>query len=268
MTVRVTRDISANAGVTSLRSAALDYGRRGWAVFPVVPGGKRPITSNGFKDATTDLNQIAAWWRETPDANLAGPVPSTLVVVDVDGAANGFDTLRQLESTFDDLPETMTTLTGGGGMHLWFLHPGGELRQGASVLGPGLDTRTPGRGYLVLPPSVHPSGRRYEWFDPTGMPVMLPNWMANRLRPAPPAPPTAWHQNGDESHRLAGLCKAVATALEGERNALLNWASYRARDLDEDTSSIMSALSEAARAAGLDDREIRQTIASGLGVSV
>ena len=33
-------------------------------VFPLLPGDKRPATKNGFKDASTDAEQIRSWWRE------------------------------------------------------------------------------------------------------------------------------------------------------------------------------------------------------------
>ena len=38
----------------------------GLPVFPCVPGGKRPLTLHGFHEATTDLSQVAVWWRRWP----------------------------------------------------------------------------------------------------------------------------------------------------------------------------------------------------------
>jgi len=52
----------------SLLAAALDDARRGIPVFPCHPADKRPLTRNGFKDATTDEQQIRAWWQQWPDA--------------------------------------------------------------------------------------------------------------------------------------------------------------------------------------------------------
>ena len=43
---------------TVLKQAALEYAACGFSVFPLIPGEKKPATKNGFKDATTDSNQI------------------------------------------------------------------------------------------------------------------------------------------------------------------------------------------------------------------
>lgn len=58
-----------------LSVAARQFADAGVPVFPCVPGGKRPLTEHGFHDATTDLDQIAAWWRQHPEANIAVSSP-------------------------------------------------------------------------------------------------------------------------------------------------------------------------------------------------
>ena len=64
--------------------AALEYASQGFHIFPLIPGEKSPLTKNGFKDATTDPEQIRRWWSEHPDANLglATGLLSRLVVLD------------------------------------------------------------------------------------------------------------------------------------------------------------------------------------------
>src|SRR5947207_203617 len=75
-----------------LGNAALEYARRGLPVFPVTPRGKMPLIScrdggRGFKDATTDVEQVSQWWTRWPHANIGMPTgwPSGVYVIDLDG---------------------------------------------------------------------------------------------------------------------------------------------------------------------------------------
>ena len=49
---------------------ALKYAAHGWAIIPCRSGDKRPATQHGCLDATTDPEQIRAWWDEQPDLNI------------------------------------------------------------------------------------------------------------------------------------------------------------------------------------------------------
>ena len=81
---------------------ALAYARCGWPVFPCQPGGKEPATRHGFRDATTDRQQIASWWRRQPAANVAiatgQPGPDVLDIDQHGPAGNGFTAYRQLRA--------------------------------------------------------------------------------------------------------------------------------------------------------------------------
>lgn len=163
--------------------SALWYAKQGIAVFPLYGikngcctcgnrdcrnPGKHPRTKNGLKDATTDAAQINSWWKMWPDSNIgiATGSASGIVVLDVDtghgAGVNGADTLAEWETEQGELPDTWISLTGGGGAHYIFKKPPAlEIKNRAGVL-PGLDVRGDG-GYIVAPPSVHVSGRAYEW---------------------------------------------------------------------------------------------------------
>jgi hypothetical protein len=112
------------------------------------------------RHATED--EVRRWWRRWPDANLGivtGAV-SGLVVGVVDPRAGGDEALATLEARFGAHPETVECLTGGGGLHLYFRHPGWPVRTGP--IAPGLDVKADG-GLVVAPPSIHASGTRYVW---------------------------------------------------------------------------------------------------------
>ena len=148
---------------SAMRDAALACAERGWRTFPVNED-KSPATKHGFKDASSDPGRIREMWRSAPEAGVGirTGAASGLVVLDVDPKSGGDETLYELEAVHGHLPETIEVLTGGGGRHLYFRHPGGEVRCSAGKLGPGLDIRADG-GYVVAPPSRHPRGGTYEW---------------------------------------------------------------------------------------------------------
>jgi Bifunctional DNA primase/polymerase, N-terminal len=160
----VSENVSAKM---SLGAAAEAYASENIAVFPLRRRTKLPATANGFKAATTDPDTIRGWWGENPDYNIGGCPPLGVVVLDVDPRSGGDLELRRLIEQHGPLPPTWVARTGGGGWHYWFDHNGeGEIRK---QLGRGLDLKIGSTGYLVLPPSIHPSGERYEWISPDGV---------------------------------------------------------------------------------------------------
>lgn len=202
-------------------------------VFPVKARGKTPLTQHGGKDATDDPDKVEQWWTRWPDANIGiatgvGAVP--LLVLDVDvGHGSGYDglkTLNELEAEYGKLPQTWVCQTGGGGLHYYFRCSDPCLTVGANAL-PGLDFRGRG-GYVVCPPSVHKSGKHYEWLpdgDPgKGAPLAEPpDWLADILRKGKPA--TGEPRAADGS----------ATIPEGQRNEEMFKlaSSLRAKGLSE-----------------------------------
>jgi len=145
-------------------SAALDYAARGWPVLPLVHCAKRPLTRRGVSDARTDERALCAWWEQWPTAGvgIATGERSGLVVLDVDPRNGGGTSLRRLQHEHGGLPSTATVCTGGGGAHV-YLRAAGQVRSRVPLPGyAGLDLKADG-GYVAAPPSIHASGRRYEW---------------------------------------------------------------------------------------------------------
>jgi hypothetical protein len=177
---------------SDLERAALAYAERGWPVFPVAPRRKTPATEHGFKDASDDPERIASWWRGNPHFNIgiATGAPGVFVV-DLDGSdaiAAWADLAAQAAVDGRAHERTLVSITGRG-LQVWFSAPpeAAWARNSASRIAPGIDTRGAG-GYAIAPPSVHPSGRRYRWLDPTAPLAPAPNWLAALLEP-PPLPP-------------------------------------------------------------------------------
>lgn len=145
---------------TAAALIAMDFARMGFPVFPCGPD-KRPLTRNGFKDATADIDAVAAFWRDHPSAmiGLQTGSASGLFVVDLDiekitGKALGETTLAALG--LSDLWNTVPSVrTPSGGWHLYFRDAG--LGCTTKRIGAGVDTRGEG-GYIIAPGSVAPGG--------------------------------------------------------------------------------------------------------------
>ena len=165
-------------GITSMLQSALDLNQQGWLIFPlhdVVGGGcsctspqcrspgKHPRTSHGHKEATRDRARVAQWWSEWPNAGIATPTGKLagIWVLDVDPRHGGDASLAALVENYEALPGTLRVRTGGGGLHIYFTLPPGDHKWRKGI-GRGLDVKAEG-GYVVLPPTLHLSGRRYEW---------------------------------------------------------------------------------------------------------
>ena len=191
---------------------ALELADAGWLVFPLQ--GKAPAVAGGqgFHDATDDVERIRAWWRRWPHANIGIAVPVGMVVIDIDPRDGGDETLSDLEHAHRPLPPTLTVRTGSGGSHLWFKAVTDGMQQ--ADLGPGLQTRIGGRGYVVAPPSIHPETHQpYQWVQPLSSVARLPEWVVARLRPPEPS-------RGSES---------TLTVIEGGGRGFLAWAYDRVR---------------------------------------
>jgi hypothetical protein len=144
---------------------ALKYAELGWSVIPLVPKQKMPLrdfTWKKYQLKKANPDEIIKWWEKTPEANIAivtGKL-SNLYVVDFDG----LDAIERFEAQVCKLPETIFQKTGRpeGGKHALFKFPNkGGLTSKPGFL-EGVDLKA-GGGYIVAPPSVHPSGNRYQW---------------------------------------------------------------------------------------------------------
>src|SRR3954451_13470583 len=167
-----------------MTGAALGYAARGRPVFPC-NARKAPLTEHGFKDASTDTQQIHEWWSRYPYALIGMPTGerTDLAVLDVDmkNGLNGLRTLAGLLGT-DELPGTPTAYTATGGLHLHFQRPdggfGNTVGAGGRGIGDGLDWRCDG-GYVVLP--APDTGYRWgEHTHETCTPIAVPELLLPR----------------------------------------------------------------------------------------
>ena len=151
---------------TTLRQA-LAYARRGWPVFPCLPGEKIPATRHGFRDATTDQQQITDWFARHPGRNLAiatgAPGPDVLDVDQHGLDGNGFAALGRLTQAGLLTDATAYVRTPSGGLHAYFTGTG---QRNAHLPAHHLDFRSQG-GYILAPPS-QVGGHPYQLLKTTG----------------------------------------------------------------------------------------------------
>ena len=266
--------------MTGLGRSASELAESGYYVHPLRPQEKVPATRNGFKDATRDLRQMERWWGGMPAANIGIACgASGVVVLDIDtkAGADPGDILTRFERGTAPVvgtgvaPERSerypSSLAGRRGVQVYFR---GEMASVARLTIPGCEIKAAG-GYVVAPPSIHPSGVEYVGQLPavTELPP-APNWLVELVRRPEPRPfvTAPASRTADPSRVLDGLARTVREAQPGNRNHSLFWATCRAVEhaavgnLDE--ARAREELRAAALHAGLGEAEIEQTIRSGL----
>lgn len=263
-----------------LGKSALAYaGALGVRVHPISRT-KAPLSPHGFKDATTDAQQIRQWWATHPNANI-GAACDWFFVVDVDPRSGGRETVNGWGR---DMPETWEAETGSGGTHWYFRHHEALDSVPLGALGPahpGVDIKGGNRGYVLLPPSVSNSGP-YRWERwPRSTPLAdAPDWLISLIleakrRPvhAPRVVDTTLYQGVDRVERARRYARRISPAVSGSggHHATIKVAACITRGFALSKAEAFSVLAEWNRSCEppwSDEelmRKIEQTLASGGG---
>src|SRR5262249_43597073 len=239
-------------------TAALKLARRKVCVFPCADD-KRPLTPNGFKDASADPDIVHVLFTEYRHASLIGvPTGERFVVIDID--LQHLDAQQWYDANRARLPLTRTHVTRSGGRHLLF-KPNSKVGCSAGKLGPHVDTRGLG-GYIIWWPSCGLEALHL------GVLAAVPDWIIEALHPPQSAPqnvvPFPIHIN---AHRqFGGIVRTIAAAHEGERNSICFWGACRMRELVAQNAigrnAAIEIVVEAASRAGLPRNEARRTVLS------
>jgi hypothetical protein len=163
---------------------ALHYARElKWRVFPIKPRAKQPpLTKHGFQDASQDEKQICAWWEQQPDANIGIAAGDEFWALDIDPRHGGEESRAALVAQHGAFAETLRQITGGGGSQWLYQMPDQTVIKNATeVCGwKGIDVRGAG-GYIVAPPSIHPSGQEYRWDNPEQIVSPADAWLVEAI---------------------------------------------------------------------------------------
>ena len=271
----------------------IDYYVRGFTaegirVFPLMPRSKDPATAHGFKDATLDPMQYEDAFER--GCNLAIATGGAVDVIDCDSVGCAVEFARRVSggdiSTPEEAADALEAALGpvvwtGRGAHVFVLAD--EARRcGAKLmhLADGdIDYRGHG-GYVVAPPSVHPSGAIYRFHSGYFTPkAKAPEWLpvSRREEKAPmphlplplDGPPSAMPPTPDAYFErvLDANIRTLEAAEEGCRNNTLNTVAFNIGQVvstDSQKERASAALYETARAIGLEHHESVQSIKSGM----
>ena len=160
---------------------------QGWRLFPCAPRGKTPLLKGWPALASSDPAIIRRWAARHPGCNwgVACGADSGVWVIDVDGELGNASLRSLVEQHGEEWTRTLAVTTARG-QHFYLTYPAtGTIRTSAGKLGAGLDVRGEG-GYVLCPPSTHPSGTPYEWanrLSPSPAPAWLLEMVASTARP-------------------------------------------------------------------------------------
>lgn len=141
---------------------AIEYVNSGWSVLPVRPDEKRPYMTNWLQYTKTraPIPMVEGWFNNLAGAGVGAVTGriSNMVVLDVEK-----DCPYTIEELLKKYPTQMVAKSGGGGYHLFYQYPTNQARVSNRVrIFEKADLRADG-GFIVLPPTMHPSGNRYQW---------------------------------------------------------------------------------------------------------
>lgn len=247
---------------TSNLEYALKYAKAGWKLHPCKVD-KTPYLNDWPNVATSDPEQLTRWWAQWPDASIgcATGEASGHWVLDADGEEG----IKQAQEM--NLPITLTSRTGGGGLQFFFISNGTEIRNSAKKVASHIDVRGNG-GYVILPPSSHPSGNKYFWEKKTKI-VAAPEWLVEKVKKQPEK--TVTHLPGETTRygqaALVNEMAILSSASHGARNDALNTSAYNLGTLiacgELDENQARNGLLATALTIGLPEKESIKTIESG-----
>lgn len=265
----------------NLTKAAADYMNAGLSVMFLT--GKQPNTTihprgllsalSGTAETPEDYRRLAD--MEVGSTGIAIVLPPHIGVVDVDGE-EGAAVLAGILGGTDLTPWLTAVASTGRGMHLYYAT---TRAYRSTKLGEKLDFKGEG-GYVAAPPSIHPSGATYKWLvEPFANGILnleyLPDPIDAILRAKADEAPKAHgprmeprlNEAGEwvmveSPASMEGLMSAMRGAKSGDRNNMLNWAAWQAREDGFTYHEVLDAIGGAAMEAGLDRAEVVQTVKS------
>lgn len=219
--------------------------------------GKHPVPS-GWQQLSTPAPIPPGY-----GVGLACGAASGVFVVDCDikEGVDGYDVLRAMGT----LPDTLMARTGSGGLHLYFAHPGYDVPNTVRRIGKNIDTRGEG-GYVVIPPSPHLSGKRYEWINEGMAPAHAPPWLLESLSRNRAVGPGAGRSARQRLEKVRDKWRKNGRSTAGALQCVLDGVTFAESGTRDDVAwALAGALSREAVMIGVDVTELAGEFALSLG---
>jgi hypothetical protein len=157
---------------------ALLYLQRGLSVIPLVYGDKKPaVRWEEYQSRRPTEDEVKKWFSKLSNIGIVcGSVSSNLIVIDFDSEDKFKEFYDKLDKAYPELRDVVLNtwmVETGKGRHIYLrvrMDPS-EFRERMRTkvrLAEGVDVKAEG-GYVVAPPSLHPSGKQYRFINVGGV---------------------------------------------------------------------------------------------------
>jgi len=156
---------------------AIAYAEKGWWVLPLKKQSKEPckFLRHGYLDASDDIKTLEKWFQDS-ELNIGLAIrQSQLVVLDFD--KRNAVAKQSWQNYFDWCMKLNThTVKTDDGYHFYFKTQSDMSFKGKLI--DGIDIKH--KGYVVLPPSIHPNGTQYSVMNNVE-PIDLPDGLMKAM---------------------------------------------------------------------------------------
>jgi putative DNA primase/helicase len=148
-----------------LLESALKYASLGFSVIPLIPRGKKPAIKSWaeYQSRFATDEELKKWFGNGSKKNI-GIVTGNISGIDV----LDLDSQEAIQYAKEHKFPITSSVKTGKGFHCYYKHKDGVRNFQKRDDLPGIDLRGDG-GYVVAPPSIHPSGQQYQWVEGKGL---------------------------------------------------------------------------------------------------
>lgn len=209
--------------------AALKLQKDGFYIYPLAPNTKVPLKgSNGFNDATNDLDTIQKWWNDEPTRNIGLMLKQhSLIVIDCDRHVrniDGIENFKQLAAKYNGLStlNTYRQTTPQNGIHFFFRLPDGiNIEQQQEAFSEALSKEKTGIDIIKygvpLAPTITQKGQ-YKAIGEINDIATLPQWIVSLLVKDKPVNTTSYGTQTGKKYTGKFLDELVKGCTSGSRN--------------------------------------------------